>query len=115
MVESIMSLKISGRCFPSSTKLKCFTKNESRISIIYGKNGSGKSTISKSLCNVESDLSCSLLDQNDKPLSIPQNHIFVFNEDYINDKIAVQNDGLSAVILFGEQVEIDKQIEEANE
>lgn len=89
MVESIMSLKISGRCFPSSTKLKCFTKNESRISIIYGKNGSGKSTISKSLCNVESDLSCSLLDQNDKPLSIPQNHIFVFNEDYINDKIAV--------------------------
>lgn len=115
MTESIMSLKISGRYFPSSTKLKCFTKNESRISIIYGKNGSGKSTISKSLCNVESDLSCSLLDQNDKPLSIPQNHIFVFNEDYINDKIAVQNDGLSAVILFGEQVEIDKQIEEANE
>lgn len=115
MTESIMSLKISGRCFPSSTKLKCFTKNESRISIIYGKNGSGKSTISKSLCNVESDLSCSLLDQNDKPLSIPQNHNFVFNEDYINDKIAVQNDGLSAVILFGEQVEIDKQIEEANE
>lgn len=115
MTESIMSLKISGRCFPSSTKLKCFTKNESRISIIYGKNGSGKSTISKSLCNVESDLSCSLLDQNDKPLSIPQNHIFVFNEDYINDIIAVQNDGLSAVILFGEQVEIDKQIEEANE
>lgn len=115
MTESIMSLKISGRCFPSSTKLKCFTKNESRISIIYGKNGSGKSTISKSLCNVKSDLSCSLLDQNDKPLSIPQNHIFVFNEDYINDKIAVQNDGLSAVILFGEQVEIDKQIEEANE
>lgn len=115
MTESIMSLKISGRCFPSSTKLKCFTKNESRISIIYGKNGSGKSTISKSLCNVESDLSYSLLDQNDKPLSIPQNHIFVFNEDYINDKIAVQNDGLSAVILFGEQVEIDKQIEEANE
>ena len=115
MTESIMSLKISGRCFPSSTKLKCFSKNESRISIIYGKNGSGKSTISKSLCNVESDLSCSLLDQNDKPLSIPQNHIFVFNEDYINDKIAVQNDGLSAVILFGEQVEIDKQIEEANE
>lgn len=115
MTESIMSLKISGRCFPSATKLKCFTKNESRISIIYGKNGSGKSTISKSLCNVESDLSCSLLDQNDKPLLIPQNHIFVFNEDYINDKIAVQNDGLSAVILFGEQVEIDKQIEEANE
>ena len=103
MVESIMSLKISGRCFPSATKLKCFTKNESRIS-----------TISKSLCNVESDLSCSLLDQNDKPLLIPQNHIFVFNEDYINNKVAVQNDGLSAVILFGEQVEIDKQINEVN-
>lgn len=114
MTESIMSLKISGRCFPSATKLKCFTKNESRISIIYGKNGSGKSTISKSLCNVESDLSCSLLDQNDKPLLIPQNHIFVFNEDYINNKVAVQNDGLSAVILFGEQVEIDKQINEVN-
>lgn len=114
MTESIMSLKISGRCFPSATKLKCFTKNESRISVIYGKNGSGKSTISKSLCNIESDLSCSLLDQNDKPLSINQNNIFIFNEDYINDKIAIQNDGLSAVILFGEQVGIDKQIEEKN-
>lgn len=114
MVESIMSLKISGRCFHPATKLKCFTKDTSRISIIYGKNGSGKSTLSKALCNVETDLSCSLLDQNDKLLSISQDHIFVFNEDYINNKIAVQNDGLSAVILFGEQVEIDKQIEEAN-
>lgn len=109
-----MSLKISGRCFSSSTNLKCFTQKKSRISIIYGKNGSGKSTISKALCNIESDLSCSLLDENDNTLSIPQDHIYVFNEDYIKNNVEVQDSGLAAVILLGEQVDIDKQITEAN-
>lgn len=110
MIESIMSLKISGRCFSSVTKLQCFTKDKTRISIIYGKNGSGKSTISKAICKTESDLSCSLLDKNDNLLEVSQDHIHVFNEDYVKNKVEVQDGGLETVILLGEQVDIDKQI-----
>lgn len=114
MIETITGLKISGRCFPAGTKLKCFCKDTSRISIIYGKNGSGKSTLAKALCNLESDLSCLLLDKNDNILPISKEQLYVFNEDYIKEKIEIQNDGLKAVILPGEQVDIDKQINEAS-
>lgn len=114
MIESIMSLKISGRCFTPAAKLKCFTQDKSRISIIYGKNGSGKSTISKALCKVEPDLRSELLDKNNNKVAVRQDNIFIFNEDYIKNNVEIQDDGLSAVILLGEQVDIDKQITEAN-
>ena len=113
MIESIMSLQISGRCFSSAAKLKCFTQDKSRISIIYGKNGSGKSTLAKALCNTEADLNYMLLDKDNNALVVPQEHIHVFNEDYIKNNVEVQDGGLAAVILFGDQVDIDKQITEA--
>ncbi len=110
MIECISKLKVTGRCFSSTKNLQCFVKDNSRISIIYGKNGSGKSTLSKAVNNSEIDLICELLDENNNNLQIPQDSIHVFNEDYIKNNVDIQEDGLTAVILLGKMVNIDKQI-----
>lgn len=41
-----------------------------------------------------------------------QEKIFVFDEKYISNNIKVQESGLGTIVLFGEQVELEKQLEE---
>ena len=52
MVERINGISIKGRCYKDLTKLKIFNKNTDRLAIVYGKNGSGKSTISEGIESV---------------------------------------------------------------
>lgn len=89
-----------------------------RIAILYGKNGSGKSTIAQGFreygLNVDSDsvelypidgesrLHSTLGDNTDR--------FFVFDEVYINRNIKVQQSGLGAIVLFGEQVQLEDKI-----
>ena len=47
MFENFHGLKIKGKCFQNETTLKFFEKNHHRFCLVYGKNGSGKSTISQ--------------------------------------------------------------------
>ena len=66
MLENIKGLKIQGRCFSEETDLILFPNPNDRISIVYGKNGSGKSTISEGLSSIAenifpTDLTASLL------------------------------------------------------
>ncbi len=47
MIEDIKGLSVKGRCFSSPTIINFFEKNKQRIALVYGKNGSGKTTISE--------------------------------------------------------------------
>lgn len=53
MQEQIYKISIEGKCFTTNTTLPLFKdkdngkKPKSRVSIIFGKNGSGKSTIAQ--------------------------------------------------------------------
>lgn len=47
MIEKIRGISIQGKCFTNETNFIFFTKPEEKISLVYGKNGSGKSTISE--------------------------------------------------------------------
>ena len=63
MIETIKGIKINGRCFKTDTSLLFYQKPNDRISIVYGKNGSGKSTISEGIAalshkEIPSDLLC---------------------------------------------------------
>lgn len=113
MIEKIRQLKIQGRCFHPYKNLNCFNNEKAHISIIYGKNGSGKSTISKAVSG-EEDLQCTYLDKDGNELSFDEHSVFVFNEEYIRNKVEIKEDGLDAVVLFGEQVEIDKKLDKLN-
>ena len=75
-----------GRCFSKKTNLTFFPNDNDRIAIVYGKNGSGKSTISDGFSQIASgedteELSASLIDRADNEIDlVPESKIFVFNK-----------------------------------
>lgn len=42
MIEKTKGLSIQGRCFPVETKLNFYPSETDKISIVYGRNDSGK-------------------------------------------------------------------------
>lgn len=52
MIEKIKGITIKGRCFKSNTDYLFFPNPNDRISIVYGKNGSGKSTIAEGIASI---------------------------------------------------------------
>lgn len=39
--------------------------------------------------------------------------IFVFNEDFVNDKVKIQEEGLGSIIMLGEKADLTVKIEQA--
>lgn len=122
LVERIRALSIKGRCFNEKTTFHFFGKPEDRIALVYGKNGSGKSTISEGFENlisneddVASELEVSLLDENNNEIAVTENdNIFVFNEMFIDNNVKIDDDGLGTIILLGSQVDLQTKIETAS-
>jgi wobble nucleotide-excising tRNase len=87
--------------------------NPYRFALIYGENGSGKTSIARCFESIGEDDSKSYLLKCGKQISILNNEdICVFNEDYIDNTIKLREDGLSTIVLLDSQVDISKQIDE---
>ncbi|MCR8968236.1 AAA family ATPase [Streptococcus zalophi] len=118
MIEKIKTLKIKGGIFNQETKLDLFSKITSNFSLIYGKNGSGKSTISKAFRKIkefnEKQIEIAeIFDENDNIIQLTdkeKNSIYVFNEEFIEDKIRIDDDGLHTIIVMGAVKDADDQL-----
>lgn len=113
MVEKIKGISIQGRCFEGLTDLIFYPNENDRISIIYGKNGSGKSTISEGFReltsqNGTSDITVSFLHDDQKALT--DKNIYVFNECYIDKNVKIEEDGLGTIVLLGGRVDLEEEI-----
>ena len=122
MIEKIKGISIQGRCFSNDTSLILYPNANDRISVVYGKNGSGKSTISMGFNNLASDtplsdISLNLLDESSSVLTSEEykNNIFVFNEQYVDKNVKIDDDGLGTIILLGGQVDIQTDIDKHTE
>ena len=113
-----LSLKFSHPNFPSSQTLQFFREDKpaQKIALVFGRNGTGKTTVS----NAFSQLAPASDDNEDNAeLIFAQNNkkhhsdkiIHVFNEEYIKTHIETRSEGLSTITLFGEQAEIESQIQ----
>ena len=139
MFEKLKKIKIQGGCFEKSTELELF-KNDP-VSVIYGRNGSGKSTIARGfktyflpyhvytpgidgVSRLDEKRSSDMVVLTDDV--IPRHpedkgydetkKIYVFDEEFVNEKVKVEGDEeLPAIVMLGEQVEIDKIIKEKEE
>lgn len=117
MVEKVKGISIRGRCFTLETQFSFYPESTDRIAIVYGKNGSGKSTISEGFSLVSSgssstDISATLLDRSDAPISLTEDSkIFVFSEKYIDKNVKIDDDGLGTIILLGGQVDLQSDID----
>lgn len=121
MYEKIKSLIIGGAVFSENTELQLFKNNE-RMCLLYGRNGSGKSTISRAFVRLtgaeQPEITQSDLVDSQGDSVLPSGDetykgIFVYNEDYIQSRVRLQEQGLGTIVMFGEQVELESSIESA--
>lgn len=111
MLEKVSNVKISGGYFETEADFPLFAKS---LNMLYGRNGSGKSTISRAIreyVNWKEDEE----EKHKFTLSfdapVDRGSIFVFNEDFVRDKVLVDKDGVGTIVMLGNQVLVDKQIE----
>lgn len=94
-----------------------------RASVLFGHNGSGKSTIAGEIDRIsKSESNGYLYGENGRILNLGDEelrHIRVFDEKYVETKTRFKSDGLESIVMLGKQVEtadaietIDKNIEE---
>lgn len=96
-------------------------ENDNRSVVIFGKNGSGKTTISNAFLNYKLDgtdfSTVKFYDDKNNEVSIIKDNLWVFNETFIdnNVKLSEDKDGINAIVLFGENSEIDAKLDALNE
>lgn len=122
MIEDIASIKIKGGIFETETDFPIFEKEKTQkpnFSLIYGKNGSGKSTISRGFRKLTGDEelqieSMELLDADGSTIEVceEKNNTYVFNEEFIEDNIKIEDDGLSAIVVMGAVKDVDDNIKQ---
>ncbi len=111
MLKDITKLTISGKCYSPGADLELFKK---RINIVYGRNGSGKSTIANSIRGLITDTPIEgITAQFNATLdSAEKQRIFVYDEKFIDDKIKISHDGYDTIVMFGQQNEVQEKIDE---
>lgn len=117
MLKDIVKINVVGDpCF-GDTVLDVFVKEDNTLSCIYGKNGSGKTSISKIIKQISSDPSAcaSSFLKSDGSLVTLEEHesVHVFNEIYIDENVRAVSDNstMDAILLFGEAGSIDDEIQ----
>ncbi len=90
-----------------------------RASIIFGHNGSGKSTIAHEIEGIRAGNSAGYFyDSTNQKLDLDDTdraRIRVFSEDYIESKTRIDDDGLEAFAMLGEQVEAADEIKKIDD
>lgn len=124
-IESMTGISISSNYFSNMATLELFPKHPkppkvNRVALLYGKNGSGKSTIAQGFREYRESVNPRTVALNPlngstsikiSPSGKPEK-FYVFDENYISSRVKVRDSGLDAIVLFGEQVSLEKQIAE---
>lgn len=120
MVDDISGICLQGGNFEEGTKFIFFKNPLNRFFLLHGRNGSGKTTISRAFQKIKGQdeaniRSAYLIDANTQKIELSeteQEHIYVYNEDYIENKVKLQRDGLDTIVLLGNQVSLEEKIKE---
>ena len=130
-IDSMTGVEIKSPFFDTAVSLELFPvhpnvlKNpnapqKNRVALIYGSNGSGKSTIAPGFREYSESVVPKTVELNPTAgaaiikmsSGMKSGKIFVFDEKYISRNIKVQESGLGTIVLLGEQVELEKRLEE---
>ena len=120
-IPLIRGVHVQSGAFSGGHDITLFVDKTSarRTSIIFGHNGSGKSTIAREIEGIrESNSSGYFYDSTNKKLDLDDTdraRIRVFSEDYIESKIRIDDEGLEAFAMLGEQVEAADEIKKIDD
>ena len=123
MLKDINAIRIQGANFEAQTQLPLFCDGNrpAKAILLYGRNGSGKSTIARSFLRIKglpggNIQAASVLDDQGTTISLTEEekaHVFVFDESFVNENVRVQEDGLGSIVMLGEQAGLAELIEAA--
>ena len=127
MLNDISGIELRGGSFESLTDLKILEPRDGnkikcvKGAIVYGRNGAGKSTVAKALKKVISGgyshiTEANVFDKDGNTLTLSENekkHIFVFDEEFVDANVKLQDTGLNTIVMLGQQVELADQITNA--
>lgn len=123
MLKDITAIKLQGANFREAMPLHLFSQDNKPVkaTLLYGRNGSGKSTIAKAFRKIKGEnepviQAVEVLDIQNTPTTLEteeQSHIFVFDEDFVSKYVRVQEDGLGSIVMLGEQAGLSEAIEVA--
>lgn len=127
MIKDVTKIKIKGAIFDTETQLDFFNPNDGnkektiKGSLIYGRNGTGKSTIAKAFRKLSGEQLASVsnvfaYNKNDQPVPLlteEKTKIFVFDEDYVDKNVRLQQDHLDTIVMLGEAADLTEKIEKA--
>lgn len=124
MLENLTGIKIEGANFEEESALQLFKNNsENGLALLFGKNGAGKSTISRGFSKLsgkeeKSIESIKAINAEDEEIELTEDEIksiYVFNEDFVDKNIKLDGDatGLETIVVLGKKVELQKQLETA--
>lgn len=122
MFENFKSITIEGGYFENPTTLNLFKK--SHLSIIYGRNGSGKTTIAKSIRQLvgkdteqpnEDGYTAFSVSSDSVIPEDKKDSVFIFDEEFVRLNVRTQGKGLETIVMMGEQVDLDTQMAKKKE
>lgn len=121
MFDELRTLSIQGGYFEENKDFTLFQENVN-VSVVYGRNGSGKTTIAKGIRELAKTAEQRTKEEEEgkepeyvvsSEAAIPEElkeSVYVFDEDFISDNVKVSKDGVKAIVMIGEQVDISEQI-----
>ena len=121
MYEEFVGVKLCGGSFEKDTILELFPeKNTTRLSLVYGKNGTGKSTLSRGISYViegsaDGILDAKFVDENNNELVLDDNakkNVYVFNENFIDSNIKIKKEGIDTIVVLGNKEDVEKKLAE---
>ena len=115
MFEQITDISIQGGYFEDPVSLKLFEK---RFNVLYGRNGSGKTSLSRAFAEYKKpdeelgDGRIFSVSFNTALREEDKKRIFVFNEDFVNKKVRLEDaEGLGTIVMLGDAADIQGQID----
>ena len=127
MLSDITKIKISGAIFNTETTLDLFNPYDgdklktTKGTLLYGRNGTGKSTIAKAFRKLAGEFvptisSTTVCNDSDQPLNLSEEEkkrIFVFDEEYVDKNVRLQQNHLETIVMLGPTVDLTEKIEKA--
>ena len=121
-LSKVTGINIKGANFLSETSLQMLSNKVPSLGLVYGKNGSGKSTISRGFSNIAGKVDDTIevadpIDNDTNVVNLENENvsIHVFNETYVDENIKLRPDGegLETIVVLGNAIGIEKDIENA--
>lgn len=127
MLKDITTIKFSGANFDGLTQFDFFNPHDGnkiktiKGALLYGRNGTGKSTIARAFRKIAGKTvsvinNATIYDDQGQHIELSEDekkHIFIFDEDYVDKNVRLQQDHLETIVMLGQAANLTEKIEKA--